>query len=114
MNSIVQNIVGRLPDVYDKAKFNRNDLIAVMQGITGFAKAFAGKNPLDLIDTSLSLTAALAHKQCLKSLDAYMGSVKMWLTFGSKYKPLEDSSDLDFDQVQVSSVPEIMKVRCFE
>ena len=70
MDSIVQNILGRLPDVYDKSKFNRNDLIAVMQGITGFAKAFAGKNPLDLIDTSLSLTAALAHKQCLKSLDA--------------------------------------------
>ena len=50
MDSIVQNVLGRLPDVYDKAKFNRNDLIAVMQGITGFAKAFAGKNPLDLID----------------------------------------------------------------
>ena len=112
MGSILRKIVNTLPASYDKAKFNRNDLFAVMQGMTGFTKAVAGKNPLDFVDAAIGVTAALAHKGCLKSLDAYLNDVKTWLTFGDKYKPLEDSSDLDFDQVNVSSVPDIMQVRC--
>ena len=50
-------------------------------------------------------------KQCLNSLEGYLASIKKWLTFGKNYNPLKDSSDLDFDQVDVNSVPEIMQVQ---
>ena len=102
-----------LKDTYKKGKFHRDDLIAVLQGITGFGKVIASKHPLDFIDSALGIASSQSSKACLKSLDSYLGSAKKWLTFGKKYKALTDSSDLDFDQVAVSSVPEIMKVSGF-
>ena len=113
MTSILKNIQNILPDVYAKAKFNRDDLIAVLQGLVGFGNAIASKNPMDFIDAALGIAASQSGKQCLKSLQSTVGSIKRWLTFGKKYTPLKDSSDLDFDQVDVSSVPEIMKARPF-
>ena len=99
-----------LPDVYDKAKFNRDDLIAVLQGIVGFGSAIASKNPMDFIDAALGVASSFSDKQCLNSLESILGSTKKWLTFGENYSPLKDSSELDFDQVDVNSVPEVMKV----
>ena len=113
MTTILKNFPNLLKDTYKKGKFHRNDLIAVLQGITGFGKAIASKNPLDFIDTALGIASSQSGKACLKSLDSYLGSAKKWLSFGEKYKALTDSSDLDFDQVAVSSVPEIMQVSCF-
>ena len=113
MTTILENFPNMLKDTHKKGTFHRNDLIAVMQGITGFGKAIASKNPLDFIDTALGVASSLSGKACLKSLDSYLGSAKKWLNFGEKYKALTDSSDLDFDQVAVSSVPEIMQVSCF-
>ena len=113
MTTIIKNFPNLLKDTYKKGKFHRNDLIAVLQGITGFGKAIASKKPLDFIDTALGIASSLSGKACLKSLDSYLGSAKKWLAFGEKYKALTDSSDLDFDQVAVSSVPEIMQVSCF-
>ena len=94
-----------------KAKFNKEDILAVLQGTVGFAKAIASKNPFDAIDAGLGLMGSLAGKQCLNSLESIRGSIKKWLTFGEHYKPLADSSDLDFDQLDVGSVPQIMQVR---
>ena len=113
MTTILKNFPNLLKDTYKKGKFHRDDLIAVMQGITGFGKAIASKDPLDFIDAALGTASSLSGKACLKSLDSYLGSAKRWLTFGEKYKALTDSSDLDFDQVAVSSVPEIMQVSGF-
>lgn len=39
-----------------------------------------------------------------------LDKVRKWLKFGKEYEALEDSSDLDFDKVDIGSVPEIMKV----
>ena len=100
-----------LPNVYDQAKFNPDDLLAILQGITGFAGAIKGKDPLDFIDTALGLAESQSGKQCLGSLESNLGSIKKWLTFGKVYTPLVDSSDLDFDKLDVASVPEIMQVR---
>ena len=111
MSSILENINTMLPDIHKKAKFNKEDFLAVLQGTVGFAKAIASKSPLDAIDAGLGLMGSLSGKQCLKSLESIRGSIKKWLTFGEHYKPLADSSDLDFDQLDVSSVPHIMQVR---
>ena len=113
MTSILTNIQNILPDVYAKAQFNQDDLIAMLQGLVGFGKAIASKDPMEFIDAALGIAASRSGKQCLKSLQSTVGSIKKWLTFGKKYTPLKDSSDLDFDQVDVGSVPEIMKVTSF-
>ena len=73
--------------------------------------AIKGKDPLDFIDTALGLAGSQSGKQCLGSLESNLGSIKKWLTFGKVYTPLVDSSDLDFDKLDVASVPEIMQVR---
>ena len=109
MTSILKNIQTILPDVYAKAQFNQDDLIAVLQGLAGFANAIATKDPKDFIDSALKIASSQSGK-CLKSLLSYTGSIKKWLEFAEKYKRVKDSSELDFDQVDVGSVPEIMKV----
>ena len=111
MTSILENLFVKLPDIYDKAKFNRQDFLAVLQGIVGFANAIKSKSPLDFIDAAVGVASDLSGKNCLKSLHSYFSSIKKWLTFGEKYKPLVDSSALDFEQVDVASIPEIMQVR---
>jgi len=109
MTSLLIIIQKMLPDVYEKAKFNPADLLAVLQGIVGFANAIASRDPFAVIDTALGIASSQSGKQCLKSLESSLSSTKKWLTFGKNYTPLKDSSDLDFDQVDVASVPEIMK-----
>lgn len=113
MTSLLIIIQKMLPDVYEKAKFNPADLLAVLQGIVGFANAIASRDPFAVIDTALGIASSQSGKQCLKSLESSLSSTKKWLTFGKNYTPLKDSSDLDFDQVDVASVPEIMKVGAF-
>ena len=110
MNSIVENIEVVLPDAYQKAKFNGDDLLAVLQASVGFASSVVSKDPLGLIDTAVGL-ASLSNANCqLGSLEEILSKLKQWLVFGKSYTALENSSDLDFDQVDVASVPEVMQV----
>ena len=110
MSSIIQDVTSELPGVYKKAKFNSQNLIGMLQGLVGFAAAGAAKDPFALIDQTLALAEESSQRCHLKSLDSYLGSIKQWLTFGKHYKPLVDSSELNFDQMNVSSVPQIMQV----
>ena len=110
MSSILTNINSMFSDVYKTAKFNANDFMAVLQGLVGFSSAIASKNPFDAINAVLGVAGSMSGKGCLKSLESYKSSIKTWLTFGQNYKPLNDSSDLNFDQLDVSSVPQIMQV----
>ena len=110
MSSIIQEVTSELPGVYKKAKFNSQNLIGMLQGLVGFAAAGAAKDPFALIDQTLTLAEESSQRCHLKSLDSYLGSIKQWLTFGKHYKPLVDSSELNFDQMNVSSVPQIMQV----
>lgn len=113
MNDILKNIVNLLPQIYARSRFQVDDFLAILQGIAGFASGIASRDPFTVIDSVIGLAAAtysLVGNTCFQSLQSYMGSVKRWLTFGQHYKPLADSSDLDFDQLDVSSVPQIMQV----
>ena len=65
--------------------------------------------PFDYIDTALDIVDYDINKPCLVALDSVISSAKKWLTFG-QYRPLEDSSDLNFDLIDVSSVTDIMQV----
>lgn len=111
MAGIVQSLDDKLTGIYQKGTFNKQDFLAVLQGVVGFFTAIKDGNPSDFIDNALDMASGpLAGKQCLKSLDQYKNSIKKWLTFGEHYKPYEDSSQLDFDQLDVGSIPEIMQV----
>ena len=39
-----------------------------------------------------------------------MDKVEKWLKFGKDYAALKDSSELDFDKMDVAAVPEVMQV----
>ena len=111
MNGILKQVETMLPEVYEKAKMNANDFLAILQGLTGFVSSIASKDPFAFIDSALGIAESQLGKQCLNSLEGYLASIKKWLTFGKNYNPLKDSSDLDFDQVDFNSVPEIMQVQ---
>ncbi|XP_078345067.1 uncharacterized protein LOC144630573 [Oculina patagonica] len=109
LSSILLKLKQMLPGVYDKAKFNADDLFAMLQGITGFAGGLKDKDPFAFIDTAVGLAQSQSGKQCLGSLESNMAKIKKWMTFGKNYKPLLNSGDLDFDKMDVASVPEIMQ-----
>ena len=120
MGAILTQIESMFANVYGAARFNGGDLLAVLQGLVGFAQGVSISNPskrlavavspLDIIESALGLASNLAGTSCLGTLSGNLHIVRKWLTFGQHYEPLEDSSDLDFDQLDVSSVPEIMQV----
>ena len=110
MSNILKEATSALPDVYEKAKFNSNNITTMLQGLVGFTAAADAKDPFAFIDQTLTLAEESSQRCHLKSLDSYLGSIKQWLTFGKHYKPLVDSSELDFDQMDVSSVPQITQV----
>ena len=111
MKGIVDQIRELLPDVLSAARFNEDDFLAVLQAIVGFAGAVADKNPLDFIGAAVGLAQDMAGKRCpLGTLEDNLDKLEKWLQFGQGYEALEDSSDLDFDRVDVSAVPEVMQV----
>ena len=113
MKGILTMVLNLLPEAYRKTKnkLDAEQFIAVLQGITGFAAAIKGKDPLGFIDSAVGIMDHEINKPCLKSLGTIRKNLKKWLTFGKEYKPLKDSSDLNFDKVKVSAIPEVMKVR---
>ncbi|XP_078344331.1 uncharacterized protein LOC144629949 isoform X1 [Oculina patagonica] len=110
LSSTLESVNETLKEAYHQAKFNKNDLLAVLQGITGFIGGLKDKDPFAVIDSVVGVIGSQAGKTCLGSLQSNLATLKKWMTFGKYYKPLVDSSDLDFDQMDVGSVPEIMQV----
>lgn len=113
MTGIIKEVETKLPETLEAAKSHHGDFLAILQGVTGFVSAAASKDPFAFIDSALGLAESQHGKSCLKTLGNYQNSIKTWLTFGKNYKPLKDSSDLDFDQVDVDSVPGVMQVRIY-
>ena len=112
MKGIVAQIRSVLPEALSAAQFNENDFLAVLQGVVGFAGAVAGKNPLDFIGAAVGLAQDLAGKRCpLGTLEDNLDKLEKWLQYGAAYEALDDSSDLDYDSVDVSAIPEVMQVR---
>ncbi len=102
MKSSLQDVIDQLPDVVEEARFNRQDLLVILQGITGFYDGIAG--------TAIDVAGYFATKCNSGTLKENLGNIDKWLTFGKEYAALEDSSDLDFDKMDIGSVPEVMKV----
>ena len=115
MIGILTTIMNLVPESYSKTmnKLSAEQCLAVLQAITGFAGAVAGKDPFAFIDPAIGIMDHEMNKPCLKSLGTIRKNLKKWLTFGREYKPLKDSSDLNFDKVKVSSIPDVMKVYIF-
>ena len=111
MQSILKLVKEMLPTVYKKAKFNANDMLAVLQGITGFVSGAISKDPGAFLGAAVGIASDLSGKACLGSFNWNLEAIKRSLTFGEKYKPLKQSSDLNFDDFDVSAVPEVMQVR---
>ena len=111
MTGITEQIRSILPEALRAAKFNEDDFLAVLQGIVGFAGAIKDKNPLDFIGSAVGLAQDLSRKRCpLGTLEDNLDKLEKWLKFGKAYEALQDSSDLDFDRVDISAVPEVMQV----
>lgn len=111
MNNVVVHIEAALGEAHSSATFNADDFMAVLQGVVGFLSAVATSNPLAFINSGVTLAQDLSGKMCpVGSIHDILDKLEKWLTFGEIYTPLEDSSDLDFDQVDVESVPEVMQV----
>ncbi|KAL9982967.1 hypothetical protein ACROYT_G005082 [Oculina patagonica] len=109
MRSSLEEIIAQLPDVYEEAQFNQQDLFVILQGVTGFFGGIAGKDPFDSIGAALEVAGHFATKCNTGTLQENLDNVEKWLTFGKEYSALEDSSDLDFDKMDVGSVPEVMQ-----
>ncbi|KAL9957971.1 hypothetical protein ACROYT_G034931 [Oculina patagonica] len=110
MTDIIKQVETILPETLEAAKFHKGDFLAILQGVTGFVSAAASKDPFAFIDSAIGIADSQQGKECLKSLSSYTSSIKKWLTFGKNYSPRKDSSDLDFDQLDVDSVPDVMQV----
>ncbi|KAJ7390685.1 hypothetical protein OS493_023397 [Desmophyllum pertusum] len=109
MKSSLEELAAQLPDVYEKSQFNKQDMIVILQGATGFAGGIVGQNPFDSIGAALDVVGNFATKCNTGSLQSILGKIEKWLTFGKEYQALKDSSDLDFDKMDIGSVPEVMK-----
>lgn len=114
MTGIIKEVEAKLPETLEAAKSHHGDFLAFLQGVTGFVSAAASKDPFAFIDSALGLAESQHGKACLKTLTSYQKSLRTWLTFGKNYKPLKDSSELDFDQVDVDSVPGVMQVCIYQ
>ena len=112
MDNIVRHIESDIAQVITASQFNIEDLLAVLQGTVGFVSGVASREVFEVIGPAVELATDLSSKLTCPtgSLQEVLNNLHKWLTFGSIYKPLEDSSDLDFDQVDIGSVPEMMQV----
>ena len=110
MSSSLKKIAAQLPDVYKKSQFNRKDLLVIIQGVTGFVGGAIGQDPFGALGNAISVAGHFATKCNSGSLQDNLNKTKKWLAFGKEYTALKDSSDLDFDKMDIGSVPEVMKV----
>ena len=110
MKSNLLEAKAMLPDVYEKAKFNSDDLFVILEGITGFFSGAMGKDPFAALGSALGVIGHFAGKCDLGKLQGNLDKVEKWLKFGKDYAALKDSSELDFDKMDVAAVPEVMQV----
>ena len=110
MKSNLLEAKAMLPDVYEKAKFNSDDLFVILEGITGFFSGVLGKDPFAALGSALGVMGHFVGQCDLGELQNNLDKVEKWLKFGQDYAALKDSSELDFDQMDVAAVPEVMQV----
>ncbi|XP_078381574.1 uncharacterized protein LOC144664346 isoform X2 [Oculina patagonica] len=109
MENFFTQISAKVSDVHEEGEFNKGDLIAVLQAITGFVKAGAQKDVFGGLETALNTAAHFATQCSIGSLKDVKEKLTRWLTFGDAYKALKDSNNLNFDTMDKASIPELMK-----
>ncbi|XP_027042405.1 uncharacterized protein LOC113670461 [Pocillopora damicornis] len=92
-----------------QAQKNMQHLFAMLQGLIGFVSAVGGKDPMGVLSSSFSLIENEALRCNRGTLQQNKAKIKKWLKFGKAYEALEDSSDLNFDKMDIRSVPDMMK-----
>ena len=110
MESHLDVVIRQLPQVHDTATFGKPDVFAILQAVTGFLSAAAQGDILAAVDTAVGLAEHQLTKCNTGTLKENLANIKKWMTFGQAYRALEDSSELDFDQMDVGAVPEVMMV----
>ena len=110
MKSNLLEAKAMLPDVFEKAKFNSDDLFVILEGVTGFFSGVMGKDPFAALGSALGVIGHFVGQCDLGELQNNLDKVEKWLKFGQDYAALKDSSELDFDQMDVAAVPEVMQV----
>ena len=110
MTSSLEETVAQLHKVHEASRFGKGDLLVLLQGFTGFVSGIKGKDPIAEINSAIGLAGHFATKCNVGTLQENLEKTKKWLTFGKAYAALQDSSALDFDKMDVGSVPEVMKV----
>lgn len=110
MKSSLQQTLAKLPAAYQRSKFDGGDLLMILQGLTGFASGIKGGDPLAIIGATVGVVGNFATKCNIGTLQDNLRKVKGWLQFGKDYRALKDSSELDFDKMDVEAVPDVMKV----
>lgn len=109
MTSFLEDIVTLLPEAHRSTQFSVNDFLVILQGISAFASGRLAGDPFASINSVFA--AERFATQCnAGTLQDNRDKIEKWLTFGQAYAALDDSSDLDFDQLDVGSIPEIMTV----
>ncbi|KAJ7388772.1 hypothetical protein OS493_035738 [Desmophyllum pertusum] len=85
------------------------DLFAILQGYNRIPEWNCGKRSFAAIGAALDVVGNFATSGNLGTLQNNKNKIEKWLTFGKAYKALNDSSDLNFDTMDITSVPEVMK-----
>lgn len=110
MESDLGKVKQLLTQLHADAQFTKDDMFAILQGVTGFLSGAAGDDPFGALGAAIETAEHFATQCNTGTLQDNMANVNKWLTFGQAYQKLEDSSDLDFDKMDVGSVPEMMQV----
>lgn len=107
MTSTIDTLKVTLVDL--QAQKNMQHFFAMLQGVTGFVGALKGKDPIAALSSAFSLIENEALRCNRGTLQQNKAKIEKWVKFGKSYEALEDSSDLNFDKMDVQSVPEIMQ-----
>ncbi|CAH3144036.1 unnamed protein product [Pocillopora meandrina] len=107
MSSTLETLKATLVEL--QAQKNMEHFFAILQGVTGFVGALIEKDPGAALGSAFSLIENEALRCNRGTLQQNKAKLEKWVRFGKAYKALADPSDLNFDEMDIQSVPEIMK-----
>ena len=110
MYSSLERVVAMFPEVYDQSKWNMQETLAILKGTAGFSTGIGKKNQAESIGAVVGMAGHFAQKCSLGALQQHLGQIEQWMNFGEEYAAHNDPSDLDFEKINIQSVPEVMQV----
>ena len=110
MDGSLEQVVAMFPEVYEQSQWNLQNTFVILQGIAGFASGVVGTDPFASIGAVLEVAGHFAQQCDTGTLQENLDKIEQWMKFGEEYAARENPSDLDFDKMNVESVPEVMQV----